>query len=298
MTTTATTWADDAAQTMTDLIRLPEREHPLRLQQHYCDNPACHCNEALLTLTEADADGRALAEPLSVDLRLNLVTWQENSPPPRPDEANRLVQSFLDELSPALKSEFQTHYREGKEIAQRLADYRLDPKEVETGTLLSYPDVIAEEGGLSSGGTHYTFRFQLQNQDYLVEDLYCANPACRCKEAHLLFFRYSVDHERQRAQIEKQVLARVPLRGKAKIEDIFFGTHQQAKALLAAWQQAYPKAQALLKTRYDDIKALGKRSLDERPARPAARLNKRAAKIGRNAPCPCGSGKKYKKCCG
>jgi hypothetical protein len=29
------------------------------------------------------------------------------------------------------------------------------------------------------------------------------------------------------------------------------------------------------------------------PAGPA-----RAAKVGRNAPCPCGSGKKYKKCCG
>jgi uncharacterized protein YecA (UPF0149 family) len=24
----------------------------------------------------------------------------------------------------------------------------------------------------------------------------------------------------------------------------------------------------------------------------------RSEKIGRNAPCPCGSGKKYKKCCG
>jgi len=23
-----------------------------------------------------------------------------------------------------------------------------------------------------------------------------------------------------------------------------------------------------------------------------------AAKVGRNDPCPCGSGKKYKKCCG
>jgi preprotein translocase subunit SecA len=25
---------------------------------------------------------------------------------------------------------------------------------------------------------------------------------------------------------------------------------------------------------------------------------KKEPKIGRNAPCPCGSGKKYKKCCG
>jgi len=27
-------------------------------------------------------------------------------------------------------------------------------------------------------------------------------------------------------------------------------------------------------------------------------VRKSAAKVGRNDPCPCGSGKKYKKCCG
>ena len=32
------------------------------------------------------------------------------------------------------------------------------------------------------------------------------------------------------------------------------------------------------------------------PLRPEARRN--ASKVGRNDPCPCGSGKKYKKCCG
>jgi hypothetical protein len=31
---------------------------------------------------------------------------------------------------------------------------------------------------------------------------------------------------------------------------------------------------------------------------PAATLSKDPAHVGRNAPCPCGSGKKYKKCCG
>ena len=29
-----------------------------------------------------------------------------------------------------------------------------------------------------------------------------------------------------------------------------------------------------------------------------ARLERAAAKVGRNDPCPCGSGKKYKNCCG
>jgi hypothetical protein len=32
-------------------------------------------------------------------------------------------------------------------------------------------------------------------------------------------------------------------------------------------------------------------------ARTGTTLTRRAAKVGRNDPCPCGSGKKYKKCC-
>ncbi|UJL48206.1 SEC-C domain-containing protein [Virgibacillus sp. NKC19-16] len=33
---------------------------------------------------------------------------------------------------------------------------------------------------------------------------------------------------------------------------------------------------------------------------PASKKNesKKSVKVGRNDPCPCGSGKKYKKCCG
>jgi preprotein translocase subunit SecA len=33
-------------------------------------------------------------------------------------------------------------------------------------------------------------------------------------------------------------------------------------------------------------------------AKPAEPIKREGEKIGRNAPCPCGSGKKYKKCCG
>jgi uncharacterized protein YecA (UPF0149 family) len=37
------------------------------------------------------------------------------------------------------------------------------------------------------------------------------------------------------------------------------------------------------------------RSVADGPPQPYRR---QAAKVGRNDPCPCGSGKKYKKCCG
>ena len=34
------------------------------------------------------------------------------------------------------------------------------------------------------------------------------------------------------------------------------------------------------------------------PIIPVAPITRKKEKIGRNSPCPCGSGKKYKKCCG
>ena len=36
---------------------------------------------------------------------------------------------------------------------------------------------------------------------------------------------------------------------------------------------------------------------EDRESPPAERLSS-AGRVGRNEPCPCGSGKKYKKCCG
>lgn len=34
------------------------------------------------------------------------------------------------------------------------------------------------------------------------------------------------------------------------------------------------------------------------PAQPQQPVRRTGAKVGRNDPCPCGSGKKYKQCCG
>ena len=44
--------------------------------------------------------------------------------------------------------------------------------------------------------------------------------------------------------------------------------------------------------------AAGKPGMDSRTRGAVANIAPRAAKVGRNQPCPCGSGKKYKKCCG
>jgi hypothetical protein len=49
---------------------------------------------------------------------------------------------------------------------------------------------------------------------------------------------------------------------------------------------------------YDDEEDDGFHDDDPDAIEPVAPIVRDAPKIGRNAPCPCGSGKKYKKCCG
>ena len=54
-----------------------------------------------------------------------------------------------------------------------------------------------------------------------------------------------------------------------------------------------------IKTKETFLKISPERFLDSRKSKEKNHWNKkRSSKIGRNDPCPCGSGKKYKKCCG
>ena len=45
-----------------------------------------------------------------------------------------------------------------------------------------------------------------------------------------------------------------------------------------------------------EVSAGGEAGVKEQPK--PAQVRRAEAKVGRNDPCPCGSGKKYKKCCG
>ncbi len=69
---------------------------------------------------------------------------------------------------------------------------------------------------------------------------------------------------------------------------------EEALAILFRIQIEEPK-------KIDDLRAPKEQKLSfsggEGPAKPKP-ARRKAKKIGRNAPCPCGSGKKYKKCCG
>jgi len=274
-----------------------------------------------LFFREISERGGQLSNPLSFDVRVNLETWQESDPPSRPQEVTDWVQEFLAKCPLNRRDEFRATYEERKWIARRLQEYLIDPTDVMEGKLISYADIIFQEGAVSGGGPGCTYRFLHQGREYLVEDLYCPNPDCHCEEVHVEFWE-CVSRQRegkQRVTVHQRFLGKVTLDGRIEIVEQGECKLDVAEDVLSTWWDRYRDDLAMLKGRYREVKDMGQRSLDAQVSPPArhdtlfdepSRFDEllgnsvlldepqgEKVRVGRNDPCPCGSGKKYKKCC-
>jgi hypothetical protein len=132
---------------------------------------------------------------------------------------------------------------------------------------------------------------------------------------HLEFFEAvsQQDSEQPKARVYQRFLGRVTFAGRLTVEERAKGNLAEANAVLSAWWAECRGDVKLLQDRYREVKEIGQRSLEAQPSRRLAGLRTTSSsipedvslddrptanvKVGRNAPCPCGSGKKYKKCC-
>jgi hypothetical protein len=78
----------------------------------------------------------------------------------------------------------------------------------------------------------------------------------------------------------------------SKVEDLAGGLNQEEAVIVGKALDDRLEA-----NEYDPIFLVGDRPEGEEDDEPAGSQSG-AVKVGRNNPCPCGSGKKYKKCCG
>ncbi|TCP19930.1 SEC-C motif-containing protein [Scopulibacillus darangshiensis] len=119
---------------------------------------------------------------------------------------------------------------------------------------------------------------------YAIFDRYCMNPNCKCNDVFLRFLTNKKDFA-------------ITLSLKTKKYEIVDKTgisEEQAIKVVKHSLKDSDKAIQLFKERYAKMKNAGREALKgivqmDEPTR---------QKPDRNAPCPCGSGKKYKKCCG
>ena len=102
------------------------------------------------------------------------------------------------------------------------------------------------------------------------------------------------EYKREGFALFQDMLFRIRENVLKSLTRIRFQTEETVDADEAARQEAEAKVEFKHKERSTNLSYSG---ADDDPAKPAT-VKREAPKVGRNDDCPCGSGKKYKKCCG
>jgi hypothetical protein len=265
-------------------------ENPFWLFETYCRNLDCNCQAAVLTFVEVSPEEKPLPRGIEFSMVLHFDDWHTKISD-RSHVSKEKLQAILAEfsrgLTPELKERFRNHYREARRMAKQAAQFELSEAEIKSGAQRGYWEVYGEPGAF------FSFEFDYENQKYLIGDQYCLNPDCDCQRAFITFT--TID---PRAKSSKNVFG-IFLDFKAQCE-IAFSEYPESKLreIASAWLQRQPELLNVLAYRYKQMKAVGRQVLERNRKRQTTRKTSESKPIGRNAPCPCGSGKKYKKCCG
>jgi uncharacterized protein YchJ len=306
-----------------NVVWFASHPRPFLVKDDYCADPECSCNAVLLEFLELRRNAREpLPHPLSFSAWIDLDTWQEKNPPERSPEVAAFIQEFLTECPLGRKAEFRASFENSRGRAKR-ERYVLDPDDVIQGKLISYSDILCEDGALSMGGSGYTYDYEYQGRDFLVEDAYCSDPDCDCQCVRLNFFESVPEFEDEKPVegVYCRFRAEVTFDGQVQVVELADCTQAEAESVLSSWWEEWQGELPTFQERARQVKEIGRRNLDSRPKRISLAEHPRersplpepwqendplfddtdplleGTKVGRNEKCPCGSGKKYKKCC-
>lgn len=144
------------------------------------------------------------------------------------------------------------------------------------------------------------FVFECRGNKYFVVDVYCINPSCECNDVVLIFHRFDFEKDSYcfRLDIRLDFITKKYYleNGIENVEEL------EVKDIYDCFKKNLnDPSYKILKERYARMKKLDnimeQNSPDQNYSQKIITKNLEITKIGRNDPCPCGSGKKYKKCC-
>lgn len=262
---------------------------------HVCANPVCTCGIVDMTLTPVVVDreaGRRLPDrivPIDVVRKKVADKGEVKKRGPARDFAKVLLKQldgddfqFLHKMYLAAKKD-QTDKARPNEIE---AFFEYDKIE-EDGLLTAYNDILPYADQLM---------VTMNGETSLVLDHYCLRNGCSCTDALLNVFlvdrqkvagtreigSYFVNYRKKKWWMGDET------RGKKEFIDL-----KKARQCI---EEQLPSIYTLMKERHARLTQIYNHCREKQHglenSRPA-----QTSKISRNEPCPCGSGKKYKKCC-
>jgi hypothetical protein len=263
-----------------------------------CGKPACDCCSMCFLLRSVLPNGSLSADDSAPGFWLDV--WSKSlirDPALEKDvETSRLANELVTALSDAEWDQlYQWFLAEKLEVIQTTPVDKVeigDLPNVDGGQMVGFEEVFP--WGLS---LELTCRGRL----YLVEEQYCVQPWCDCTQTVLSFLSYrDASRKRTTGPLESPI-ARYDYQTGTVREELPSPPGQASTGeLMDALKNAHPTLNRQLELRHHILQSLYARAAKGKLAsRSGSDNSPRIAppKVGRNDPCPCGSGKKYKRCC-
>jgi hypothetical protein len=261
-----------------------------------CHNPVCECRTLHITLIPREnQDKLALRErKISIDLEGRQVApdLKKIAPPEQLNFCEALIQQ-MDEGDYTLLLGMYFHHKNyitEKELKPRNIDAKFDFDEIEkNASMLPYNHVLPFGDQIL---------VDIDGVRHMLFDIYCVRAGCDCTDACIEFAPYTKDGHW--TETETVAILNVDYRSREWSNAEFEISQKDRERLKNLTENKIPDFYAKLAKRHSKMKSIynhcRKRYLEaSAELLPPEFLP--PSKIGRNDPCPCGSGKKYKKCC-
>ncbi|MEQ1711069.1 MAG: SEC-C metal-binding domain-containing protein [Hyphomicrobium sp.] len=256
-----------------------------------CGNPACACRTTTVTLRPRSPSA-APQRKVGIDLVTNAIDgpFRKRGSPEDLAFAEGLLAAMdaadfalLDTLHANLKHRICEDAKPSEVVAH------FDYDEIESSSmLLPYNDALPFSD---------TFRVAVGDSEFLVIDQFCVRSGCRCTDALLSLFQ--VGGEGKAADGAGAVRVDHATGAWEAVEGEPFPC--PVADFRHLMEGANPNLYKLLRARHTRLRAIyahcRQRDLQTIASASRPTLAARPESVGRNDPCPCGSGKKYKKCC-
>ncbi len=285
-----------------ELAEDPQREDsPVRCHEAIlaiCQGPRCRCFDVRVQWLPAPTN--APARParefwFNLDETTILLTPELQQAP----ESLRLAEILRTELTKADQRQLREWF-----LAKKLAIIQTTPpSEIDIANLPN-----ADDGAMIGFVDVFPFglalNFTWNKEVWAVSEQYCVQPGCKCKEMVLSFLKLIDAVGRKTTKIEDAPSLRYNYHTQT-FKPVVTGAagSPSLDSLLAVLKREYASLNTQLEFRQRLMQSLYARHYLARtkarlPSQPGKPLSAVAHKIGRNDPCPCGSGRKYKHCCG
>lgn len=260
-----------------------------------CPNPTCDCGEGNLYVQTAEQLEQKVA-PFGVALNVKHQTIQPqlNLAEVAPSDYYEALEAVKRAFTAEDWEKLSLEYRENKVAQVESAQ----PSEIEcefseehfkeVSAMVQYAEIFSP--------AYFEIKL-IQNEavyQYEVIDAYCKDKACGCSDIAL-----EVGEINEKGEWAN--LGHYEYNYDTKKGDIKANTKAEEAVSTKVIEQLFaeiPNLDNLLAHRNNMVRVLFEKAKAKRLAAMEVPAVEKAVKVGRNEPCPCGSGKKYKKCCG